>query len=50
MDGQKPIVGLGTMLPSGKVVSIVRDRVTLVTASGLVNFSFTEIERMVNNG
>lgn len=47
---EKPLVTLGTVLPQGKVVSIRRDCVTMVTASGLVNFSFNEVERMVFNG
>ena len=43
----KPIVGLGTMLPAGKVVTIRRDAVVLATKNGLKSFSFTDIERMV---
>ena len=43
----KPIVGLGTNLPAGRVVTIRRDAVVLATKNGLKSFSFTEIERMV---
>lgn len=43
----KPIVGLGTNLPAGKVVTIRRDSVVLATKNGLKSFSFTDIERMV---
>jgi hypothetical protein len=43
----KPIVGLGTNLPAGRVVTIRPDRVILATTNGLKSFSFTEIERMV---
>lgn len=50
MSEQKPIVGLGTVLPVGTVVSIRRDRVGVIGESGIQYFSFTQIEGMVFNG
>ena len=46
----KPIVGLGTVLPVGTVVSIRKDRVGVSGKNGVQYFSFTQIEEMVYNG
>jgi|688.fasta_scaffold1848667_1 hypothetical protein len=47
MNGQKPIVGLGTNLSHGRVVTIKSNGVVLATGNGLRTFSFTEIEKMI---
>lgn len=50
MSEQKPIVGLGTVLPIGTVVSIRKDRVGVSGKNGVEYFTFTQIEGMVLNG
>ena len=47
MDGQKPIVGLGTTLTKAGVVKISRDAVWLDTGSKTLSFSFAQIEKMI---
>jgi hypothetical protein len=59
MSDQKPIVGIGTILPVGTVVSIRRDRVGVSMPDASFKdsirnvvqyFTFTQIEGMVFNG
>ena len=47
MDGQKPIVGLGTTLTKGRVVKISRDAVFLFTGKETLSFSFAQIEKLI---
>ena len=45
---QKPVVGIGSKFPAGKVVAIKNDHVVLETPkSGQKKFSFTQIERFI---
>jgi len=43
---QKPIVGIGTEFPAGKVVAIKGNGVDLDTQEGIKTFSFAQIEQM----
>lgn len=45
---QKPIVGIGHEFPAGKVVAIRNDNVLIDTKDGVKEFSFTQVERFVN--
>ena len=42
---QKPICGIGTEFPAGKVVAIKSDHVLIDTAEGVKQFSFSQVER-----
>lgn len=46
---QKPIVGVGHQFPAGKVVAIKSDHVLLETEEGVKQFSFTQIERFIDD-
>tara|TARA_B100001939_G_scaffold298316_1_gene273263 strand:- start:486 stop:659 length:174 start_codon:yes stop_codon:yes gene_type:complete len=46
---QKPICGIGTEFPAGKVVAIKSDHVLIDTAEGIKEFSFSQIERFCND-
>ena len=46
---QKPIVGIGTEFPAGTVKAIKNGHVLLETPEGLKKFSFTQIERFIND-
>lgn len=45
---QSPVVSVGTIFPAGKVVAIVKDGVLIETPEGVKKFSFTQVERFVN--
>ena len=48
-NAQKPIVGIGTKLPAGKVVAIKNDHVLLETPNeGVKSFTFSQVERFIN--
>ena len=44
----KPIVGIGTVFPAGTVKAIKNDHVLLKTSEGVKKFSFTQVERFIN--
>ncbi len=46
-DSQKPVVAVGTVLKTGKVVAIAKDSVTIETPRGVKKFSLPEVERMI---
>ena len=46
---QKPICGIGTEFPAGKVVAIKNDHVLIDTAEGIKEFSFSQVERFAND-
>lgn len=46
---QSPIVSVGTVFPAGTVVAIKRDHVLLQTPQGVKRFTFSQIERFVND-
>ena len=48
MSNQTPIVGIGTQLPAGTVVAIMKDHVLVETAQGRKPFTFTQIEDFIN--
>jgi hypothetical protein len=48
-DVIKPIVGIGTVLPTGTVEAINNDHVLLRTSKGVQKVSFSQIERFINN-
>jgi hypothetical protein len=45
----KPIVGVGTALPTGTVEAINNDHVLLRTSEGVQKVSFSQVERFINN-
>ena len=45
---QNPIVKVGTEFPAGIVVAIKNDGVMLETPKGVKQFSFSQIERFIN--
>jgi len=48
-NSQKPIVGIGTEFPAGKVVAIKHDHVLLETPNeGVKSFTFSQVERFIN--
>jgi hypothetical protein len=49
MAEQKPLVGIGTELPCGKVVAITKGGVSIETPEGVKKFSFNQIERFIND-
>ena len=48
MGEQTPIVNIGTEFPAGTVVAIKFDHVILNTHAGEKSFTFTQIERFIN--
>ena len=46
---QTPIVSKGTVFPAGTVVAIKKDHVLLDTEDGIKEFSFSQIERFIND-
>ena len=46
---QKPIVSKGTVFPAGTVVAIKKDHVLLDTNDGIKKFSFSQIERFLDD-
>ena len=42
---EKPVVGVGTEFPAGKVVAINNDHVLIDTEEGVKQFSFSQVER-----
>ena len=44
----KPTVGIGTVFPAGTVEAIKKDHVLLKTSEGVKKFSFTQVERFIN--
>ena len=46
---QTPIVKKGTVFPAGTVVAIKKDHVLLDTNDGIKEFSFSQIERFIND-
>jgi hypothetical protein len=46
---QKPIVKKGTVFPAGTVVAIKKNHVLLETPEGVKEFSFSQIERFLND-
>jgi len=48
-NAQKPHVHIGTEFPAGKVVAIKNDSVMLETSEGVKKFSFSQIERFIND-
>ena len=46
---QKPIVTKGTVFPAGIVVAIKKDHVLLDTKEGVKSFTFSQIERFIND-
>tara|TARA_B100001123_G_scaffold412086_1_gene508952 strand:+ start:750 stop:923 length:174 start_codon:yes stop_codon:yes gene_type:complete len=47
-NSQQPIVGIGTVFPAGTVEAINNDHVLLKTSQGVKKFSFTQIERFID--
>jgi len=47
LEPQKPIVGIGTELPIGKVVAIKHDHVVVVNEGRSEQVSFHTVERFV---
>jgi len=45
----KPIVGIGTVLPTGTVEAINNDHILLRTSKGVQKVSFSQVERFINN-
>ena len=44
----KPLVGIGTQLPTGTVTAIKRNHTVLVdTGEGIKEVSFSEVERLI---
>ena len=48
-DAVKPIVGVGTVLPTGTVEAINNDHILLRTSEGVQKVSFSQVERFINN-
>ena len=46
---QTPIVSKGTVFPAGTVVAIKKDHVLLDTNDGIKKFSFSQIERFLDD-
>ena len=46
---QKPIVKKGTEFPAGIVVAIKKDHVLLDTKEGVKSFTFSQIERFLDD-
>ena len=46
---QTPIVSKGTVFPAGTVVAIKKNHVLLDTNDGIKEFSFSQIERFIND-
>jgi hypothetical protein len=46
---QKPIVTKGTVFPAGIVVAIKKNHVLLETPEGVKEFSFSQIERFLDD-
>ncbi len=46
---QTPIVSKGTVFPAGTVVAIKKDHVLLDTSEGVKSFTFSQIERFIND-
>jgi len=46
---QTPIVNKGTVFPAGTVVAIKKDHVLLDTKEGVKSFTFSQIERFIND-
>ena len=46
---QTPIVSKGTVFPAGTVVAIKKDHVLLDTEDGIKEFSFSQIERFIDD-
>ena len=49
MTNPKPIVAIGTEFAAGKVTAIKKDHVLLDTNDGIKKFSFSQIERFIND-
>jgi hypothetical protein len=49
LESQKPIVGIGTQFPAGRVVAIKNNAVLLETSQGVKSFTFSQIERFIND-
>ena len=49
MAEQEPLVGIGTELPQGKVVSIDRDSVTVEKNGRKFVLDFTTVEKVVDD-
>ena len=49
MSNQEPIVAIGTEFAAGKVTAIKKDHVLLDTEDGVKKFSFSQIERFIND-
>ena len=47
-NAQKPVVGIGTVFPAGTVEAINSDHVLLQTLEGVKKFSFTQVERFID--
>jgi hypothetical protein len=47
LSNQKPIVGIGTELPQGTVVSINRDSVTVEKNNQKLSLSFSQAESLI---
>ena len=47
MSSQKPVVGIGTELPQGTVVSINRESVTVEKNNKKLTLSFAQVESLV---
>ena len=46
---QTPIVSKGTVFPAGTMVAIKKDHVLLDTKEGVKSFTFSQIERFIND-
>jgi hypothetical protein len=49
MSNQKPIVAVGTKLAAGTVVAINATSVSIDTAEGVKQFSFSQVEGFIND-
>ncbi len=49
MSNQTPIVAIGTEFAAGKVVAIKYNTVLLETPEGVKEFSFSQVERFIND-
>lgn len=49
LEPQKPIVGIGTQFPAGRVVAIRKDGILLDTHNGVKLVSFSDVERFVQD-
>lgn len=48
-NSQKPIVAVGTEFAAGKVVAIKNNGVSIDTAEGVKQFSFSQVEGFIND-